>query len=165
MVSPGNPLKRRADMAPFAERLASAATIADRRWLVATGIESALGTRRTADTLAQLRRRFPRAQFVWIMGADNLAQLPRWHRWQDICAAVPIAVLPRPGETRGALAGQAAHVLRHARIAARRAASLAGSPPPAWTWLPVRENPLSATALRARACKARAPRGIQGDRP
>lgn len=163
MVSPGNPLKRRADMAPFAERLASAARLADGRRLVATGIESALGTRRTADTLAQLRRRFPRARFVWIMGADNLAQLPRWHRWRDIAAAVPIAVLPRPGETRAALAGRAAHVLRHARIAARRAASLAGSAPPAWTWLPVRENPLSATALRAR--KARTPRGIQGDRP
>ncbi|WP_287980587.1 nicotinate-nucleotide adenylyltransferase [Acidiphilium sp.] len=165
MVSPGNPLKRRADMAPFAERLASAARLADGRRLVATGIESALGTRRTADTLAQLRRRFPRARFVWIMGADNLAQLPRWHRWRDIAAAVPIAVLPRPGEARAALAGRAAHVLRHARIAARRAAGLAGSPPPAWIWLPARENPLSATALRARARKARAPRGIQGDRP
>ncbi|MCW8308288.1 nicotinate-nucleotide adenylyltransferase [Acidiphilium sp. PA] len=146
LVSPGNPLKPQAGMAPMAVRLDSARAIGDGRRVLATSIEHVLGTRYTADTLAALRRRFPCARFVWLMGADNLAQLPRWDRWRSIVRAVPIAVLPRPGETRAALAGKAAHGLRHARGGARL---LAMRRPPAWTWLPVRENPLSATALRA----------------
>lgn len=165
LVSPGNPLKPGTDMAAFADRLASARRIADGRRIVATAIEADLGTRRTADTMKQLKRRFPRARFVWLMGADNLAQLPRWHRWKRITGAMPMAVLPRPGTTRRALAGRAAHVLRHARIDACRATGLPGTRPPAWTWLPVRENPLSATELRARARQVHGRHGIQGDRP
>jgi nicotinate-nucleotide adenylyltransferase len=157
LVSPGNPLKSHTSMAPMAERLATARTIADGRRIIATAIETALGTRFTADTLSALRMRFPRAQFVWLMGADNLAQLPRWNRWRRITHTAPLAVLPRPGDTRAALTGLAAHVLRHARTSPR---TLAAGPPPAWAWLPVRENPLSATALRALSY-ARSP----GDRP
>ncbi|HYZ32454.1 MAG TPA: nicotinate-nucleotide adenylyltransferase, partial [Crenalkalicoccus sp.] len=111
MVSPGNPLKPVAGMAPFAERLASARAIADGRRIVATDIEARLGTRYTVDTLAALRRRFPRAAFVLLAGADILRQLPRWKRWQELARATPIAVLPRPGETRPALHGRAARRL------------------------------------------------------
>ncbi|MDD2876823.1 MAG: nicotinate-nucleotide adenylyltransferase [Acidiphilium sp.] len=144
LVSPGNPLKSGMAMAPMDQRLASARGIADGRRIVATAIESSLGTRFTADTVAGLRRRFPRVRFVWLMGADNLAQLPLWDRWRAIVHAVPLAVLPRPGETRAALAGRAACVMRHGRMRPRGLVGGLG-----WAWLPVRENPLSATALRA----------------
>ena len=113
-------------MAPLAERLASARRIADGRRIVATAIEARLGTRYTADTLAALRRRFPRVRFVWLMGADNLEQLPRWRRWRTIAAAMPFAVLPRPTYNHRALAGLAARRLRRARRAARFAPALAG---------------------------------------
>lgn len=154
LVSPGNPLKPKAGMAPLATRLASAGRIADGRRIVATAIEGALGTRYTADTIDMLRRRFPRVRFVWLMGADNLVQLPRWDRWQRIAADLPLAVLPRPGATRKALASRAAHALRPARRIAARAPVLAALAPPCWCLLPIRENPLSATALRngQRAC-------------
>lgn len=150
LVSPGNPLKPRRGMAPFAERLDSARKIADGRRVVATDVEARLGTRYTDDTLARLRRRFPRARFVLVVGADNLSQLPRWKRWRRIARTTPIAVLPRPGQTRRALQGQAAHVLaRHRR---RPAALLAGGGAMAhapWCLLPAREHPASATAIRA----------------
>jgi nicotinate-nucleotide adenylyltransferase len=81
LVSPGNPLKPRAGMAPFAARLASARAVADGRRIIATGIEAALRTTYTIVTLAALRRRFPRTRFVFVIGADNLVQLPRWQRW------------------------------------------------------------------------------------
>ncbi len=84
-------------MAPFAERLASARAIADGRRIVATSIEARLGKRYTWDTLRLLRQRFPQADFVWIMGADNLAQLPHWQRWTRIARTMPMLVLPRPG--------------------------------------------------------------------
>jgi nicotinate-nucleotide adenylyltransferase len=150
MVSPGNPLKQQKGMAPFAERLASAAKIADGRRIVATDIEKRLGTVYTADTMAALRRRFPGQKFVWLMGADNLAQLPRWGRWLAISRAMPILVLPRPGQTRRALAGQAAHRLRRHRLRARSGLCLATAKAPAWILLPVKENPSSATELRRR---------------
>jgi nicotinate-nucleotide adenylyltransferase len=115
MVSPGNPLKPARGMAPLADRLASARRIADGRRVVATDIERQFGTRFTADTLRLLRRRFRRARFVLVIGADNLVQLPRWRRWRGIARGIAIAVLPRPGWTRPALAGRAAQVLRHHR--------------------------------------------------
>ncbi|TCZ51437.1 nicotinate-nucleotide adenylyltransferase [Roseicella aquatilis] len=149
LVSPGNPLKPRRGMAPFAERLDSARRIADGRRLLAADIEARLGTRYTADTLALLRRRFPRARFVLVVGADNLGQLPRWRRWREIARTTPLAVLPRPGQTRRALHGQAASALmRHRR---RPAALLAGGTPAhaPWCLLPAREHPASATAIRA----------------
>ena len=148
MVSPGNPLKPGRGMAPLARRLASACEQADGVRVIATDIEARLGTRYTVDTLAALRRRFPRARFVLLIGADNLTQLPRWKRWRRIAREVPIAVLPRPGETRRALAGRAARTL--ARHRQRPAALLAGDAAHApWAWVAAREHPASATAIRA----------------
>ena len=151
LVSPGNPLKPRAGMAPFADRLAAARRISDGRRIVATGIEAALGTRYTVDTLRALRRRFPRARFVFLMGADLLAQLPRWRRWTEVAGGLPYAVLPRPGYTHRALAGAATHRLRAARRSAAQAAALADATPPAWLFLPTPQTSLSATALREAA--------------
>ncbi|MBR0644521.1 nicotinate-nucleotide adenylyltransferase [Plastoroseomonas hellenica] len=148
MVSPGNPLKPRNGMAPLADRLASARAIARGARLIATDIERPLGTRYTADTLEALRRRFPRAEFVLILGADNLVQLPRWGRWRQIAQGTPIAVLPRPGFTRKALHGQAAAVLaRHRRHPRALLAGGAKGHAP-WCLIPAREMALSATAIR-----------------
>ncbi len=149
LVSPGNPLKPRDGMAPLAARLASAQAIADGRRVLATGIEARLGTRYTADTVRALQTRFPRARFVWLMGADNLAQLPRWRHWRAIVAALPFAVLPRPTYTLRALAGPAARCLARARRHPSRATTLADAPPPAWAFLPAAQRAVSATSLRA----------------
>jgi nicotinate-nucleotide adenylyltransferase len=155
MVSPGNPLKPRAGMAPLADRLASARRIGDGRRVIATAIEAALGTRYTEDTLAVLGRRFPRIRFVFVIGADNLVQLPRWQGWTRLAARTPLAVLPRPGWTRKALASQAAKRLaRHRRrpqalLSGARPAGGGGHAP--WCFVPAAEHPASATAIRARA--------------
>jgi nicotinate-nucleotide adenylyltransferase len=150
LVSPGNPLKPARGMAPFAERLSSARRIADGRRIVATGIEARLGTRYTADTLALLRQRFPRARFVLLLGADNLQQLPRWRRWREVARGTPIAVVPRPGATRRALAGRAARTLeRHRRRPAALLHEAPGTHAP-WCLIPAPEHPASATAIRAR---------------
>jgi nicotinate-nucleotide adenylyltransferase len=153
MVSPGNPLKLRAGMAPLAERLAGARRIADGRRVIATDIESGLSTRFTADTLAKLHRRFPRAVFVFLIGADNLVQLPRWKSWRRIATSTPLAVLPRPGWTRKALHSAAASVLRRQRC--RPGALLAGPKRATehanWCFVSAREHAASATAIRAAA--------------
>ncbi len=149
MVSPGNVLKPRGGMAPFQERLASARGLADGRRIVATGIEAALGTRYSVDTVRALQRLFPRAKFVWVMGADIMEQLPRWRGWREIAARVPLLVLPRPSYNHRALAGPAARHLRAGRRPARAAVALPGAVLPAWTFLPSLQHSASASAIRA----------------
>lgn len=148
LVSPGNPLKPAAGMAAFADRLTSARSLSRNPYILATGIESQLHTRYTVDTLRALKIRFPRVRFVWLMGADNLVQLPAWNEWLEIARLAPFAVLPRPTYNPRALAGQAARRLRPARVPDHTAAALAAMSPPAWVFLPVRQNHLSATAIR-----------------
>lgn len=150
MVSPQNPLKARAGMAPLDRRLAAARAVARHPRIRVTDIETDLGTRYTADTLKRLVRAFPRTNFVWLMGADNLSQIGRWDRWQQIFHAVVIAVFNRPTYCFGALAGLAARRFARRRLAASAAGQLAGKTPPAWVFLFTRLNPLSASAIRAR---------------
>jgi nicotinate-nucleotide adenylyltransferase len=149
LVSPGNPLKPATGMARLEDRLAAAGMVADGRRILATDIERLLGTRYTSDTLRMLHRRFPRVRFVWLMGADNLVQLPRWRGWLEIARTTKIAVLPRPAYNQRALSSLAARRLRRWRVAASRAPALADMVAPAWVFLQVRQNALSATALRA----------------
>jgi nicotinate-nucleotide adenylyltransferase len=151
LVSPGNPLKQPHGMRSLDERLRSAAKIADGRRIVATDIERHIHTRFTLDTLLALKRRFPRAKFVWLMGADNLTQFPQWRGWMGIARTVPFAVLPRPTYTGAARAGQAAQRLAYARRAESQAHVLADTAAPAWVFLNGRENPVSASALRRAA--------------
>ncbi|RVT99598.1 nicotinate-nicotinamide nucleotide adenylyltransferase [Rhodovarius crocodyli] len=148
MVSPGNPLKPARGMAPFAERLASARAVAAPPRILASDAEARLGTRLTWKTLKLLRRRYPRAEFVLIVGADNLTQLPRWNRWREIASGTRLAVLPRPGYTRAALHGRAASVLRRHRRAP--GAMWAGRPAhKPWAFVPARLHAASATAIRS----------------
>ena len=145
LVSPQNPLKPARGMAQREDRLAHAMDIAaDERGIVVSDIEARLGTTRTADTVRQLRRRYPATAFVWLMGADNLAQMPRWWRWREIYARVRVAVFDRSPYSYRALASAAAHVFM--RVPTRR---LLRCPLPTWSWAPIRRHPASATALRA----------------
>ncbi|WP_428378044.1 nicotinate-nucleotide adenylyltransferase [Lichenicoccus sp.] len=149
LVSPGNPLKPVAGMAALEQRLAGAQALTRDRRILATDIERRLGTRYTVDTVQALRRRFPLVQFVWLMGADGFAELPRWRRWTQLARLVPFAVLPRPTYNQRALAGQAALRWRRARRPAREAVILPAHPVPSWIFLPAPQNDISATALRA----------------
>jgi nicotinate-nucleotide adenylyltransferase len=149
LVSPGNVLKPQHGMAPFGQRLASARRIADGRRIIASTIEAVFGTRYTIDTLRRLLRQFPRAHFVWLMGADILEQLPRWRRWLEFAHRISFAVLPRPGYNHRALSGHAARRFAHARRPARSASVLAELDPPAWIFLSVSQHTASASAIRA----------------
>ena len=149
LVSPQNPLKPVAGMAPFAQRLAEARAVARHPRLRVTGLEALLGTRYTADTLTALTRRFRGVRFVWLMGADNLIQVSRWEAWTQIFHVVPVAVLARPTYSLRASSAKAAQRFRRRRLPETRAASLAAQQPPAWALLHIRLSALSATQIRA----------------
>jgi nicotinate-nucleotide adenylyltransferase len=107
LVSPQNPLKSRDDMAAQPARLASARLAAGDARILATDIESRIGTRYTVDTIAQLLRHYPKTRFFWLMGADNLLQFHRWRNWRRIAGLVAIAVAPRPGYAHARWSAQA----------------------------------------------------------
>lgn len=147
LVSPQNPLKPRAGMAGLCERLRQARQLVRHPRIRVTDLERTFNTRYSVDTLALLRRHHRDIAFVWLMGADNLIQLPKWRRWREIMAATPIAVFDRPGVTYRALAGTAAQRYSGRRIADPR--RLPGAATPAWSFLFKRRHPASATAIRA----------------
>ena len=150
LVSPQNPLKSQRGMASFDKRLAAAKRLADRHSrIVVTGIEEELGTRFTIDTLRALKRRFADTRFVWLMGSDNLVQIPRWRRWQQIFAEVPVAVVSRPGSALPARHSRAASRFKSAALPAD--SRFADTNPPALTVIEVKRNPASGTQLRARS--------------
>jgi nicotinate-nucleotide adenylyltransferase len=149
LVSPQNPLKPVAGMAPFAERFAQAKAFADHPRIRVLDLETRLGTRFTADTVTALQRCFPRQRFVWLMGADNLAQIRHWQRWPSIFDRLPIAVIDRPTYSFNGLAELAAKRFARARVPLP-ARHLPSMKPPAWTFLPVKLDPHSATEIRSR---------------
>ena len=149
LVSPGNPLKSERGMAPLAARLVSAQRAARRARIRPTAIETELGTRYTIDTLRALVRRYPRRRFVWLMGADNLAQFHRWRDWRNIARTMPIAVVSRPGYYAKALKAPAMGWLRRFVRRAAEARHWTRWSLPSLVLLRLPPDPTSATALRA----------------
>lgn len=150
LVSPQNPLKPRAGMAPLDRRLARARAVAAHPRIRVTDLERYFASTYTVDTLRTLSVRFRGVRFVWLMGADNMVQIPRWHRWTEIFDAIPVAILDRGPYSMGALTGKAAHRFRAARVSAKTAPALAGRKAPAWVFLPIRRHAASATEIRNR---------------
>jgi nicotinate-nucleotide adenylyltransferase len=154
VVSPPNPLKDPSTLPSLEARLESARKIARHPRIEVTGFSG--GSAYTVDLLVALKRRFPGVQFVWLMGADNLAELHRWHAWEEIFARVPIAVFDRPGYRLKARASRAAQRFLDYRVDETDAGGLALLIPPAWTMLTHPLSGLSSTALRTSATAKKA---------
>jgi nicotinate-nucleotide adenylyltransferase len=150
LVSPQNPLKPTDQTTDLEQRLTAARAIADHPRVVVTDLERRIDTRYTVDTLRWLSQKC-RARFVWLIGADNMAQLPRWRRWQRLVCMVPIAVFDREPYSYVALAGRMASAHAGSRLAESRAPVLAETQPPAWVYLRFRRHQASSTALRQRS--------------
>jgi nicotinate-nucleotide adenylyltransferase len=147
LVTPRNPLKGQAGLAPLGDRVRRARDVARHPRIVVTGIEQCLRTAYTVDTVKALQRRFPELRFVWLMGSDNLETFRRWRRWEEIVARIPLAVIQRPGSTLATL-----HAKPMRRFLKFRRRDLdACMTPPAIVILDGPRNSLSSTALRARA--------------
>lgn len=150
LVSPQNPLKSVTGMAPFEDRMksAEAATSAEPT-IIISDFEKAHGSSRTLSSLTKLKHTYPKHQFVWLMGADNLIQAHRWHRWTSIFNIVPIAIFARPTYSLRALSACAAKIFAGARVKETKAGTLARMKPPAWTYLEIPLHPASSTEIRS----------------
>ncbi len=148
LVTPGNPLKDHADLAPLEARVLKAGAVADHPRIRITAFEAAAGLQFTADTVRYLTDRRPSVHFVWIMGADNLASFHHWQDWREIARRVGIAVVNRPGDHLAAASAPVAQALARFRVDDRDARRLATCQRPAWAFLPSLRDPTSSTQLR-----------------
>ena len=150
LVSPQNPLKTDDGLEPLATRVARARRLVGRHPHIRVDApELALGTRYTLDTVRALHRTYPKARFVWLMGADILPQLVDWQGWRELFGAIPIAAFARPGWSYPALVAAAPRAFARYRLDADQARMLASCEPPAWCFVPSRLDSHSATAIRA----------------
>lgn len=156
VVTPGNPLKSHNELAPLAERLelCRAMIKGDPRVNV-TAFESHLPSAYTAATLSFLKLRYADVNFVWLMGADNLATFHRWDQWRMIADMMPIAVVDRPNWRLAAMASPARRYLSKSYVREEFAGLVPIMQPPAWTFLSGPLSELSSSAIRAARNKAK----------
>ena len=148
MVTPGNPLKSRTELAPLADRIAACESLVSDPRIKITAFEQTLGVSYTANTLAKVKARNPHAHFIWVMGADNLRTFHHWQKWRLIAETFPIAVIDRPGATLAYLSSTMAQAFSHARIDEDDAGVLWKKQAPAWVFIHGPRSTLSSTALR-----------------
>jgi nicotinate-nucleotide adenylyltransferase len=149
LVSPQNPLKAAQGMASFKDRFTYAEAVAAHPRIRVSDLETRLRSRYTVDTLATLKHRHPYHRFVWLMGADNLQQLPRWKHWEQIMGAVPVAVFDRAPYSWSVLGQQAANRFRRFQWQQADGRALADATPPAWGFFRMKRHPMSATLVRS----------------
>jgi len=160
LVTPGNPLKSRSELLPLANRVQLSRELVDDPRVVVTDFEKGLGTTFTAATLAHLKSRSQGVHFVWLMGADCLAEFHRWRNWRQIFEMMPVAVVDRPSWRLRALSSQCSRAFAGCRLPESSARRLPVSTPPCWTYLTGPTLRLSSTEIRLAAKIGVAPRKV-----
>jgi len=149
IVTPGNPLKDTSKLAPLETRIRQCHETISHPRIRITAFEARHKVRYTADTLSLVKRMRPRNHFVWLMGADNLADFHRWQDWRKIARMMPFAVIDRPGSTLSYHSAPVSIALSKYRVDEGDASLLTDMQPPAWTFLHGPRSSLSSTRLRA----------------
>lgn len=146
LVAPQNPLKPKAKSS-YTSRFASAENLAAKHHhIVVTDIEAREKTTYSIDTVRMLKRKFPRVTFIWLMGADNLAELHRWKQWQAFLDEIPIAVFDRAPFSHRATRTKA--YLRLSRFLLKNKGIYPIPKPPFLWFFRMKRHPTSSTALR-----------------
>ena len=95
------------------------------------------------DTVALLRQESPETEFVFLIGADQLAELSQWRAPEKLAQLAPIVALTRPG-VAGAAALQALPAGAQDRV----------------TWQEIPPVYISASAIRERVAAGLSIRGL-----
>ncbi|WP_049757518.1 nicotinate-nucleotide adenylyltransferase [Candidatus Puniceispirillum marinum] len=151
LVTPQNPLKDRHVMMTLAHRRDFARTVtAHHPQIKVLSPEEQRPDHLTYNTLKWLKQTCPHAQFIWIMGADNMVQFSAWYRYREISRLMPMAVIDRPGFSYQAISAgrklpaQRLQPARMAGLLAQRRLARAS-----WCFIAGKRHKASATALRA----------------
>lgn len=97
LVTPQNPLKDKAQTAPYQERFESVRRlIKGHPRMIATHLEAQIRAGYTYDVVARLKKNFPKTDFLWICGMDNALIFHKWDRWRELANLVPVVFIARP---------------------------------------------------------------------
>jgi len=149
LVSPGNPLKQDAP-ADLDRRLSACNKLVNHPKIIVTDLERVFNTRYTAQTLISLKSQYRGVRFVWLMGADNLAEFHKWDRWQDIMHMLPVGVMARPNQQLAANCSTAARIFRESRLSAQSSTALPFKEAPSWSLLTGPMDDESSSKIRAK---------------
>lgn len=149
LVSPGNPLKKDAP-ADLDRRLSACNKLVNHPKVIVTDLERVFNTRYTAQTLTTLKSQYRGVRFVWLMGADNLAEFHKWDRWQDIMHMLPVGVMARPNQQLAANCSPAARIFRESRLSAQSSTALPFKEAPSWSLLTGPMDDESSSKIRAK---------------
>ncbi|AGF74170.1 nicotinic acid mononucleotide adenylyltransferase [Bartonella australis AUST/NH1] len=150
MVTPGNPLKDCTRLPFLHERMRLSIELVDHPKIRITGFEGNIGSTISAETISYILAHYSGVRFVWVMGADSLVTIHRWHQWRDIVSTLPIAIIDRPSARMSALSSPMARAYRYFRLDERESARLPFMKPPVWTYLHVPLSFQSSTKLRSK---------------
>jgi len=105
VVSPHNPLKKKASLAKDHDRIHLVnLAIGDNTQIKGSDIEFKLPQPSyTVDTLAFIREKYPQKEFVLLMGGDNIGTLHKWKNYEFLLREYKIYVYNRPGYELGPL--------------------------------------------------------------
>jgi nicotinate-nucleotide adenylyltransferase len=97
VVSPHNPLKKKNSLLHERHRLQLVTlAIGDNTKLKASDIEFQISQPSyTVNTLAHLKEKYPKTNFVLIMGEDNLESFHKWKNFEEILKYYELYVYPR----------------------------------------------------------------------
>lgn len=150
LVSPQNPLKPRRDMADFETRMADARRITKPYpFIKVSDFELRIGHCHTQKTLCSLKQHSPKTvKFIFLIGSDNLCQLSKWHRFEDILSLMPIAIMPRDPDDYRARLGKIQNQLAKKSFYGKILRQLINQKPPALGFMQIRKNKLRASFIR-----------------
>ena len=147
LVSPQNPLK--ADMRNSLDRRVNYAKLIAKheKKIIVSNVEKLFPTTYTAETIKILQHTYSNVKFVWMMGADNMAQIHKWYNWRQIFETVFVAVFDREEYEKEALESKAGRCYRTKEINSNdfiKDNLDKGS----WFFFKICKSPMSSTALR-----------------
>ncbi|MBY0387898.1 MAG: nicotinate-nucleotide adenylyltransferase [Mycobacterium pseudokansasii] len=141
-VPSGQPWQKGGDVSAAEDRylMTVIATASNPRFSVSRVDIDRGGPTYTKDTLRDLRDLHPEAQLYFITGADALASILSWHRWEELFELARFVGVSRPG-----------YDLRHDHVTA----ALAGLSEDALTLVEIPALAISSTDCRQRAAESR----------
>ena len=91
---------------------------------------------------------YPAARFIWIMGADNLKQIHKWHNWRNIFHTLPVAVFNREGYSKSVMNSVAANYYHQNLFNRQGLTGVFKKKLPVWAFVRYRTNTISSTKIR-----------------
>ena len=144
IISPQNPLKKEYSQT-YESRVKACNKILRTTDIKISQIEKKEGNVFSFNTIKMLKKKYPRIQFFWIIGADNMCSINRWKNWDNVFLEIPIAIFSRPNQQVKAGLSLAAQKYQKYRVNPRM---LSRAFKPAWSMQVGPQINISSTYLR-----------------